>query len=671
MSCTTRIHQTLKLASRGKVFLENHLHLRQSAVFLAVLALFLSVPPFIPSASSQPVAKEGPKDFGLVSPMNGNMSEGEPLFVVIRSDARPVDYVILVDDTDVTGSSEVSDSGFIYRSEAGLPPGEHSVEVSGIGPNGEEVSRSWKIQVKRAGEAQELPYSVSASGGLSLNYGRGFLDKASGKSINQVTANLGLALSAEGPGFDLAWDGINLQYDNSRDTDNLTVGSGFYLALSGDDRLVEYGDISVNETPLVAPGFARRGIQLKLFGKETEMHIFDVQSAPATGFESGLDNDFSEQVYGASIRRSLLPNNRLSATLVYIAGGDAAIDGVNVTTTEAARKGEVVGALLTHTISKARLNLEAAMSRVDQNTVDTDPAVDGFAWNANLTGRISSLSAGAGYVYSGPDFTSVANPEYSSDRAGYNAFVSGSSGYSNASFTMSRLRDNVENDSTKPVVHSTSGALAWGLSVPGWPALSLSLSRSQQDSDSEPDASSAVKNVNDAVTASLQYNGAAWSMGGSSSWGHLNDEVNGNDSATRAYSVTGAYNPGRFVSANAGASLTESETAGVKNRDWLFAATIGMPLYRPYANFNMQASYAMNTASDGSEDSSTLNGTMRIAVNIHELIKKWVNTGGESLAVSFNYSTFDDDVDPSASSENYSGFLTLSFYQPIRGKHAF
>lgn len=668
MSCSTRIHQTLKLASRGNVFLKNHL--RQSAFFLTILVLFLSVP-FIPSASSQPVAKDAPKDFRLVSPLNGHMSEGEPLFVVIRSDARPVDYVILVDGMDVTGSSEVSGTGFIYRSEAGLEPGEHSVEVSGIGPNGEEVSRSWKIQVNRAAEAQELPYSVSASGGLSLNYGRGFLDKASGKSLNQVTANLGLALSAEGPGFDLAWDGINVQYDNSRDTDNLTVASGFYLALSGGYHLVEYGDISVNETPLVAPGFARRGIQLKLFGKETEMHIFDVQSAPATGFESGLDNDFSEQVYGASIRRSLLPNNRLNATLAYIAGGDAAIDGVNVTTTEAARKGEVVGALLTHTMSKARLNLEAAMSRVDQNTADTDPAVDGFAWNANLSGRISSLSAGAGYVYSDPNFMSVANPEYSSDRAGYNAFVSGSSGYSNASFTVSRLRDNVENDRTRPVVYSTSGTLAWGLSVPGWPALSLSLSRSQQDSGSEPDASSAVNNVNDAVTASLQYTGDAWSAGGSSSWGYLNDKVNGNDSATRAYSVTGAYNPGRFVSASADGSLTESEAAGVTNRDWLFAATIGMPLYRPYANLNMQASYAINTASDGSQDSRTLNGTMRIAVNIHEFIKKWVNTGGESLAVSFNYSDLDDDVDPSASSENYSGFLTLSFYQPIRGKYAF
>lgn len=668
MSRTTQIHQMLRLFSRREPSLE--IHLRPLAFFLAFLSFFLSAPS-ISSASSQPDEKDYSRDFRLVSPLNGRINEGEPLFIVIRSDKRPVDFVLLVDDMDVTNSSEVSGTGFIYRSEAGLPPGEHKIEVAGTGPYGEPLSRSWTIQVNRAGGAAESRYSVMAEGGLSLNYGRRFIDRASGKSGDQLSANLALALSVEGPGFDLAWDGINVQYDNAREGDRLTIGSGFYLAVRGNDHLVEYGDISVNETPLVAPGFSRRGIQLKLYGKETEMHIFDVQSAPATGFESGLDNDFREQVYGASIRRSLLPNNKLNATLVYLTGGDANIDGVNVTTTEAARKGEVVGALLTHTMSKARLNLEAAMSRVDQNTADTDPAVDGFAWNANMNGRIYSLNAGAGYAYSDPNFTSVANPEYSSDRAGYNAFVSGSSGHSTASLTVSRLRDNVKNDRTKPVVYSTSGTLAWGLAVPDWPAFNLSLGRSLQDSESEPDASSVVDNVNDVITASVQYGGADWSVGGSSSWGALNDEVNGNDSSTRAYSVTGVYNPSEFISTSANGSLTESEAAGVTNRDWLFAATVGVPLYRPYANLNFQASYGVNTASDNSQDSRTLNGTMRVAVNIHEFIKKWIDTGGESMAVSFNYSTVDDNVNPSASTENYSGFVTLSFYQPIRGKHAF
>ena len=132
-------------------------------------------------------------------------------------------------------------------------------------------------------------------------------------------------------GFDLSWQGINLQYVKNAD-DELTLSSGFLLEASRWGQTLEYGDISVKETQLTAPSFARRGTQAKLDAFDTQVRLFDVQAETVNGFESGLAS--GNQVYGVSLNRALLPDSGLETTLVYITGENERGDGFNSSSTD-------------------------------------------------------------------------------------------------------------------------------------------------------------------------------------------------------------------------------------------------------------------------------------------------------------------------------------------------
>ena len=117
--------------------------------------------------------------------------------------------------------------------------------------------------------------------------------------------------------------------------------------------------------------------------------------------------------------------------------------------------------------------------------------------------------------------------------------------------------------------------------------------------------------------------------------------------------------------------MTESDTSGVVARTWLYSITSTLPILSPYGSTSFQVSYTVDTTDDNSQDSTNLNGSFRISINLHEFIKQWINYGQEVLAFSFNYSKIEDNLDPTNSVTDYSGFLTMNFHAPIRGRYAF
>ena len=148
----------------------------------------------------------------------------------------------------------------------------------------------------------------------------------------------------------------------------------------------------------------------------------------------------------------------------------------------------------------------------------------------------------------------------------------------------------------------------------------------------------------------------------------LNDEAGAGslDSESRGFSLSGSYTPFSGINLSPSASLTESRSSGVLKRTRLASITAGMPVYKPYADTNLQLSYSLDDASDGSQDSTNLNGTWRLSANIHKLIKKWVDYDGQvMLALTANYNRIDDDVTPSNSKEDMSIFLSISIFTPI------
>ena len=114
---------------------------------------------------------------------------------------------------------------------------------------------------------------------------------------------MNLEFGMSGNDWEVTWSGINLQYVKDNPGDDLTIGSGFYLTMKKGDQFVEYGDISIKETSLTAPSFARRGVQAKLKGYDSELHLFNVSTETVSGWDSGIDNSDSS-VYGFSLKSS-------------------------------------------------------------------------------------------------------------------------------------------------------------------------------------------------------------------------------------------------------------------------------------------------------------------------------------------------------------------------------
>ena len=150
---------------------------------------------------------------------------------------------------------------------------------------------------------------------------------------------------------------------------------------------------------------------------------------------------------------------------------------------------------------------ELAGSMFDADTTDTTGMKGGTAGRAKISKTINKYTMAANYHYYGTDFASIANPNFTADRTGFSGNVGTSFGPSNVSLSLNRDRDNVSDDSAKPVVYSTSGTLAYNIAVEPWPSINVTYSRSIQDSKKEPSGSQDVRNTSDTVSVSLSKSG--------------------------------------------------------------------------------------------------------------------------------------------------------------------
>ncbi len=601
----------------------------------------------------------------LVSPDPAVPVRGETLLIVIEADSPDMrlkgkSVTIVLDDTDITDLADITEDRITFSTPLVPEAGEHTIMVSTSESTGAVSKKSWTFRV---GAGEKKRREVYAHGGLSFNYGNRIKD-SSGTTGNTITGNMNLAFGVKGDELEATWNGVNIQYIKDNPGEDITISSGFHFTLRKGEQFVEYGDITINETPLTALSFARRGIQAKLKGFNTELHLFDVSTETVSGWKSGIGSS-GRRVYGLSLKRALLKEGGLPVTFVYITGENRAVSGFNTAGTLSSSKGDIAGVELTHTIHGVKVGGEVAGSRYDANTSDDAGSENDTAATVNFSTALGRFSTSANYYRYGSDFASIANPNFTADREGVSGSMSTSFGLSTVSLSVDRRRDNVEGDSSRPVVYSTTGTAAYGIAVAPWPSVNVSYSHSMQNSRKEPADAQEVKNTSDTLNMSLAKSGEKWHINLSGDYGRLNDEVGDLDSETRGIRLSGNYAPLRGLSLSPSASLTESKSSGVLNKTRIAALTANIPIRDGYAYTNFQVSYTINDASDGSRDSTNLNGSLRLSMNIHGFVKKWVDYGSETLALTAGYSRINDNVNPSGSGEDVSVFLSLNLFAPI------
>ncbi len=607
----------------------------------------------------------------LISPDPEVPVLGDKLLIVIEENSPDIwltnkSVTIMLDDTDITGLADITKDRITFSTPLLPEAGEHTITAT-VSEGDTTNKKTWKFIIGT--EKNKTGEFFYTNGGLSFNYGNR-IKNSSESTGNTLNGNLNLAFGLKGDDWETTWNGINIQYIKDSPNNDVTISSGFNFTLRKSNQILEYGDITINETPLSAPSFARRGIQVKLKGFGTELHLFDVSTETVSGWESGIGSS-GRQVYGLSLNRSLLKKGGLPLTVVYITGENKAINGFNTTGTLKPSKGDIVGVSLNHTIHGVKLEGEVASSRYDADTSDDANSKSDTAANVKLSTALGLFFTTADYYRYGSDFASIANPNFTADREGISAGISRSFATSTVSLSIDRGRDNLKKDPSKPVVYSTSGTASYGISVAPWPSLNISYSHSLQASSKEPLGTQDVKNSNNAVNINLAKSGKKWNVNLSGNYGRLNDKAGDLDNETRGLHLSGNYTPLVRLSLSPSASFTESESLKVVTRTRIASFTAGIPLIDKYANTNFQVSYTLNDASDGSRDSTNLNGSWRLSMDLHEFIKKWIDYGSETLALTASYSHIDDKVSTSRAEEDLSVFLSLNLHAPIGWRQRF
>ncbi len=583
--------------------------------------------------------------------------------IIFKSDREVVkdEVTVLVDGTDVTALAGFSGKRVILPAEVLRTPGDHTITLV-FKEQREVVSeKSWNLTVASAGG--EKVVKISSSGGISFNYSKE-LETPVDSEDEVVSGNLSLRFAMEAAGWEMAWNGVNIQYVKDSPGDDVTISSGFYFTLKKAEQLIEYGDISVQETSLTAPSFARRGIQAKLKVSDAEIHLFDVSTATVSGWNSGLGGN-GRQVYGGSVKMPVGPEGKNPITLVFITGENGAVNGYNAAGTQGPSEGDVFGVAFTGEFGDFSVGGELAFSSYDEDTTSGGGKVDDFSGTVDLGFPVGDYSLSFGYFYYGPDFASIANPNFTGDREGGNASVSTTYGPVSVSLTLNRTWDNVERDSSRPIVYSTAGTLSSSFNVEGWPGVSFSYSLSEQKSDNEPAGSSEVNNVNHTYSLGLSKSGEFWSAGINGSVSRLRDKAGSFGSASKSLSLSGSLTPWEGFSISPSLSYTGSRSGGVTNRTRLATLSGSLPFIGNTLDASFQVSYTLNDASDGSVDQKTVDGSFRLALNLQEVVKGLSDYGTAALALSCNYRKVDDDLNPANSGEDITVLLTINVSAPF------
>ncbi len=602
------------------------------------------------------VAPAPPPRVALAENATGPLAPGDGIALQVGKSAE--DLRFFLDGVEVTEAVRVSDGSAWYDPPTALAPGTHVFAAE-----------------DRAGRRVEVPVAVAGSpgagsqgvlgvdGSLSFNYGYSARNRG-GTGDDRVSGNLHVEAYAEKGAFSAEFSGVNVQYDKDA-PDPFTISSGYRAELAYAEQRLEFGDITVDETPLTVSGLARRGAQLHLKVGGAEIRAFDVRTDTVDGWESGLFSSGQEsQTYGVSVAGALLPDGRLDAHVTALSGRNEAPSGAyDEPAAGGAQEGDTVGIRLSTVLGPSRVEGQFAYSRFDPGTGDGKRGDTAFEVRVGNDLGFGTLDLG--YLRYGSDYATIADPNFVGDRQGGDAAFSTQLGPFAWSLSGAFTEDNVARDNEKPVVRSVTGDTNLSVRLPDGPSLSVGYNLSRQVSRDEPEGGPEVDNLNQGVSATLSHAGGLWNGSVAVSLGFLDDRSAENgDTDTRNLTVSGGV-AGAAGSATASLSYNQSITSAKTDRSRLASLTLSVPVWPEWVDLSGQGSYQLADATDGSVDTVTTGGSIRLAWNVDKLLAAadWVNV---QLAVSGEYNRVDDRLDDANDSKEYLMFWSLNFGAPYR-----
>ena len=599
----------------------------------------------------------------------------------------PVDFSslnVILDQTDITGVLERKEAEVRYRPFEVLPPGDHTLRVSVLGPSGEtfqtelhfvtrhtrlfqeavirnELSAYYQQALKKPDPPPDTPDRKAEadlasearlgnpSWSLGLRTHLRFLDQSTplssgfyGGSVAPGSPSGGGAVPLQ-KGLDLTSWLFTGEYQ----------GEGFLF--QGD-----LGDVMINETPNTFNSLARRGGYFRLEAGSYALRFFSVKGDQVYGLKggTGLSLDSDRHIVGM-VGEGRWFGEKLGLKVLYAEGEESA-SYFGMASSGGSTRGDVLALVMEGRFSE-RLSAEAELdfSRYDPDTSDEFGRESSSAWRIRLGGTSGSYRYEALYEYFGRDYDVVGQSPLK-DREGFALSGGLFRGVHSLDLRFSRYHDNVEGDSLFPRTYDTQLGVNYTWTRFSRAPITLFYQKNIQDSRHEPEGSFPVKIHTDTFGAQVGLMLGALSLNLSGNYAFMNDRTPQDyDTATLTLSFMPAYN-GETLSLSTGVAYNESRTlpTGAKTWTWTYTLDLRKSLLSGKASFDLGGTYNMMKDNQGNTDQRNLDLRFNLGYNLRPLIRGSLKS---SLQLRGEYRRLVDRV-YDHSDEEYGIYLLLNIH---------
>ena len=242
-------------------------------------------------------------------------------------------------------------------------------------------------------------------------------------------------------------------------------------------------------------------------------------------------------------------------------------------------------------------------------------------------------------------------------------------GISSLSASVSRTRDNLENDPSRPVVYSNNLGLTYAVAPRVWPTLSLSYGAGQVKSDSEPVGTPKTDIDTQSLTAGLSLARQGWASALSLNGAWVNDPVNG-DTGSRGVALNVSLQARDRLSLVPAASVNQSKSNAVSQETDLATLTLNWRVTDALA-LSGQTAWVKNSSSDDSVENNQRSASLRLGWDVSDWFKRVPTHPQASLSVSYSGSENDDHIDPAGDRTDHTVLFGLNVSAPLEGSHPF
>jgi len=626
---------------------------RDTVLLLCLVSLILSLTATVRAEQGQVIR--------LLTPIPGGevIAKHPDIQAVFTARVDPQSLVVLLDDTDITATVELTGQGFRCQAPIILPAGQHTLYVAGNSDQGY--------------FEQQIPFSSRQYASVDEAY-----------SNNQWTLNLQAGNIHRSHGDDATFTGL----DTTLQTDSVVSKGPWRISLSGNARLLdqssaimgysgdssygpaaaqgdggvdsgisdtssnpssinpvrrgldlntvllqaqyqkngllaaaELGDMQIDTSPNTFSMLARNGGRLRLDAGTVFLEGFSVFGRDTfglrNGFGIGFDNDNHVNGLTGGIR---ILNRKVEIKGLYFDGGQKE-NGYSSWAQEQANRGRLWGAILKTEFLDQALSTEFEYDRsdFDPNTEDEFSGSQDEAYRLRIGGQKDIYTYDLTWERFGPGYDLPGAMSPKKDYEGLTLSGGAQGERQGLNLMLSAYRNNVEDDPLYAVINSLSGQVDYTYyGLANFP-LTFSYQHTRDLSGDEPEDSQETDLNTDAMTIGVGYNGTGvFSADFTTTYSWQDDKSSQDaDLSTLTLMLTPSLNFATFsMSMSGGLNQSRDLLTGTRTDEYTLTLDAMGTLLADVFSYEFGGTYDHSLVNDDSGDRSTVTGYGRLSYHL-------------------------------------------------------